>query len=540
MMRILLLQGIIIFLLATLIITHRKKNSTPTIPPLGNLPLEKALETMINAGFLPGGVAEVLRYLSLKRQKDKYPGWLISLHTTVQCASGTFTSTVRGAITSRWKKISLQKVVEDFLNLLPTSQTITGRIRREKLEDIRRAIRQLFASQWEKHGRKAMRGEVDIILDRTQKQVWPKTKKGRRKETMEKWVMAKGREKHLCLATLMATDGNLNLFLKIDPVTPLKNSPFDEVKRDLDYTLKLNIKVRYVLLDRGYGDGDIRIHLAEKTRRGKIGGFVQPAVKTTAVKRRILEAALKGQEILIEPREGKLYYLVVERVGEVKPKDVDKLRQLSREALHWMLVGFRGGGKRLKIEKYGKSPSEAKEKLKKEYLPALNRVIEAYHAWYMTEGLWREGLHRELYRGRWRIENGHRDKGFFWGKTKSSSLKARLYFAAVSFALYNAWQLERRGAEGVRAVEMAAHLSHTFECLSLILLREALNTFVKALLRLFSEASWAAGASPPVSCEDLQALLWEQPLYCYLFKVVVEGGPPPPKLPVERVVVGAT
>ncbi|MGC8912274.1 MAG: hypothetical protein ACP5K8_09400, partial [Nitrososphaeria archaeon] len=65
-------------------------------------------------------------------------------------------------------------------------------------------------------------------------------------------------------------------------------------------------------------------------------------------------------------------------------------------------------------------------------------------------------------------------------------------------------------------------------------------TFVKALLRLFSEASLAAGASPPVSCEDLQALLWEQPLYCYLFRVVVEGVPPPPTLPVERVVVGAT
>ncbi|MBS7270592.1 MAG: hypothetical protein KIH10_17365, partial [Candidatus Freyarchaeota archaeon] len=89
MMRILLLQDIIIFLLITLIILHGRKTPTTTTHPLGNLSLEKALETMINAGFLPGGVAEVLRYLSLKRQKDKYPGWLIALHTTVQCASGT-------------------------------------------------------------------------------------------------------------------------------------------------------------------------------------------------------------------------------------------------------------------------------------------------------------------------------------------------------------------------------------------------------------------------------------------------------------------
>ncbi|MBS7281592.1 MAG: hypothetical protein KIH09_17395, partial [Candidatus Freyarchaeota archaeon] len=349
MMRILLLQGIIIFLLITLIILHGRKTPTTTTHPLGNLSLEKALETMINAGFLPGGVAEVLRYLSLKRQKDKYPGWLIALHTTVQCASGTFTSTLRGAITSRWKKTSLEKIVEDFLNLLPTPQAITSRIRGEDLEDIRRAVRQLFTNQWEKHGRKATKGEVDIILDRTKKQVWPKTKKGRRKETMKKWVMMEGREKHLCLATLMATDGNLNLFLKIEPVTPLKNSPLDEVKRDLDYTLKLNIKVRYVLLDRGYGDKNIRIHLAEKSKKGKIGGFIQPAVKTTTVKRKILEAAFKGQETLIEPWEGKLYYLVVEKVGEVPPRDVEKLRQLPKEVLNWVLAGLRGGGKRLKI-----------------------------------------------------------------------------------------------------------------------------------------------------------------------------------------------
>ncbi|MHA1209194.1 MAG: hypothetical protein ACTSRF_08195 [Candidatus Freyarchaeota archaeon] len=100
MIEILLLQGIIIFLLITLVITHRRKPTTTTTttnhqpqPPttttnhLGGISLSKALETMINAGFLPGGVAEVLRYLSLKRQRDKYPGWLIALHTTVQCAS---------------------------------------------------------------------------------------------------------------------------------------------------------------------------------------------------------------------------------------------------------------------------------------------------------------------------------------------------------------------------------------------------------------------------------------------------------------------
>jgi len=78
---------------------------------------------------------------------------------------------------------------------------------------MRRAVRQLFTNQWEKHGRKAAKSEVDIILDRTKKQVWPKTKKKRRKENMKKRMM-EGRKKHFCLATLMATDGNLNLFLK--------------------------------------------------------------------------------------------------------------------------------------------------------------------------------------------------------------------------------------------------------------------------------------------------------------------------------------
>ena len=73
-----LLQSIIIFLLITLIITHRRDPTTATTNYLGGISLNRALETMINAGFLPGGVAEVLRYLSLKRQRDKYPGWLNS------------------------------------------------------------------------------------------------------------------------------------------------------------------------------------------------------------------------------------------------------------------------------------------------------------------------------------------------------------------------------------------------------------------------------------------------------------------------------
>ncbi|MGQ9720655.1 MAG: hypothetical protein ACUVXA_04950 [Candidatus Jordarchaeum sp.] len=53
MMEILLLQGIIIFLLITLIITHRRKPTTTTTNLLGGISLNKALETMINAGFLP-------------------------------------------------------------------------------------------------------------------------------------------------------------------------------------------------------------------------------------------------------------------------------------------------------------------------------------------------------------------------------------------------------------------------------------------------------------------------------------------------------
>nr|MDO8081279.1 hypothetical protein [Candidatus Freyarchaeota archaeon] len=43
---------------------------------------------------------------------------------------------MKGTITSRWKKTSLENILEDFLNRLLTPQTITGRIRREGLRHV--------------------------------------------------------------------------------------------------------------------------------------------------------------------------------------------------------------------------------------------------------------------------------------------------------------------------------------------------------------------------------------------------------------------
>jgi len=99
-------------------------------------------------------------------------------------------------------------------------------------------------------------------------------------------------------------------------------------------------------------------------------------------------------------------------------------------------------------------------------------------------------------------------------------------------------------------VEVAAQLSHTFECLSLILLKGAINTLIQVLLRLLSEAARATEDSSLIPYEQsLQTLLGEYPLYEYLLQAVVEEKPPPPtrrpekpppitlEIPVERVVV---
>ncbi|MEX2704083.1 MAG: hypothetical protein Q6352_002295 [Candidatus Freyrarchaeum guaymaensis] len=172
------------------------------------------------------------------------------------------------------------------------------------------------------------------------------------------------------------------------------------MKRWIRYAVRLGIRIRYLLLDRGYEDRKIRRYLAAQMRAGRIDGFVQPAVKNTTVKRHIIRCALSGRSTLVVPLDG--YHLVVERVESVSQSDLEKLRALPPDILRWMLGGMRGEGKRLKnLKRYGETADEARERLRR-YQPALRRVVDAHHAWYTTGDLWEKGLHRELYRGRWR------------------------------------------------------------------------------------------------------------------------------------------
>nr|MDO8089082.1 hypothetical protein [Candidatus Sigynarchaeota archaeon] len=286
----LFLSLIIFLLLVILLREHARTAGTPRAPTL-----EGALDALVGSGVLPGGVVEILRYMALRRRRDRYPAWMITLHAVIQCSAGTFTSSLGSVVTRRWEKTDIKSLMESLLDLFPTPQAITGRLRRERLEDVRRATRELLRRQWSRAGN--MKGKLDLIIDRTQKQVWPKTRKGRRRETM-RWVVEKGREKHLCLSTLMVTNGDANLFLGVEPVTPLRNRPLDEVQREVGYAVRLGIRIRYVLLDRGYEDRKIRRYLAAQMRAGRIDGFVQPAVKNTTVKRHIIRCALSGRSTL--------------------------------------------------------------------------------------------------------------------------------------------------------------------------------------------------------------------------------------------------
>ena len=509
----LFLSLIIFLLLVILLLEHARTAGTPRAPTL-----EGALDALVGSGVLPGGVAEILRYMALRRRRDRYPAWIIALHTVIQCSAGTFTSSLRSAVTRRWEKTDMKSLMESLLDLFPTPQAVTWRLRRERPEDIRRATRELFRRQWSRAGN--MKGKLDLIIDRTQKQVWPKTRKGRRRETM-RWAVEKGREKHLCLSTIMVTNGDTNLFLGVEPVTPLRNSPLDEVKRWIRYAVRLGIKIRYLLIDRGFEGRETREYLAAQRRAGRIGGFVQPAVKNTTVKRHIVRCVLSGRSTLVVPLDG--YHLVVERVESVSQSDLEKLRALPPDILRWMLGGMRGEGKRLKnLREYGETADEARERLRR-YQPALRRVVDAHHAWYTTSGPWEEGLHRELYRGRWRIENGFRDSGHFEGKSKSSSLRVRLHLAAVTLALYNAWQLERTRDNRLRAEDAAQRLSHTLEHAALILLRDALATLTQALQNL----TGATGTT--VSAELLRTVSESNPLHAQVLQVVLTREKPPPQ-----------
>nr|MDO8090888.1 hypothetical protein [Candidatus Sigynarchaeota archaeon] len=88
-----LFLSLIIFLfLMILLREHARTAGTPRAPTL-----EGALDALVGSGVLPGGVAEILRYTALRRRRDRYPAWMITLHTVIQCSAGTFTSSLRSA-----------------------------------------------------------------------------------------------------------------------------------------------------------------------------------------------------------------------------------------------------------------------------------------------------------------------------------------------------------------------------------------------------------------------------------------------------------
>ena len=89
-----LLLGLILFLLVLILLReHARTAGTPRAPTL-----EGALDALVGSGVLPGGVVEILRYMALRRRRDRYPAWMITLHAVIQCSAGTFTSSLRSAV----------------------------------------------------------------------------------------------------------------------------------------------------------------------------------------------------------------------------------------------------------------------------------------------------------------------------------------------------------------------------------------------------------------------------------------------------------
>ena len=99
----------------------------------------------------------------------------------------------------------------------------------------------------------------------------------------------------------------------------------------------------------------------------------------------------------------------------------------------------------------------------------------------------------------------------------------RLHLAAVTLALYNAWQLERTRDNRLRAEDAAQRLSHTLEHAALILLRDALATLTQALQNL----TGATGTT--VSAELLRTVSESNPLHAQVLRVVLTREKPPPR-----------
>ncbi|MEX2704921.1 MAG: hypothetical protein Q6352_006645 [Candidatus Freyrarchaeum guaymaensis] len=62
-------------------------------------------------------------------------------------------------MTRRWEKTDMKSLMESLLDLFPTPQAITRRLRRERPEDIRGATRELLRRQWSRAGN--TKGKLD-------------------------------------------------------------------------------------------------------------------------------------------------------------------------------------------------------------------------------------------------------------------------------------------------------------------------------------------------------------------------------------------
>jgi len=67
---------------------------------------------------------------------------------------------LRSVVTRRWVKTDLGSLIESLVDILPTSQKATERVRRKHLEGIRRVTRESLRGQWS-HARKTRNGSLD-------------------------------------------------------------------------------------------------------------------------------------------------------------------------------------------------------------------------------------------------------------------------------------------------------------------------------------------------------------------------------------------
>jgi len=102
----------------------------------------------------------------------------------------------------------------------------------------------------------------------------------------------------------MVTNGDANL-RGVEPGTPLRNSPHRRGEEGGRLRRPAGNQDTLRPPRRGYEDRKIRRYLVAQMRAGRIGGFVQPVVKNTNVKRHISQVRPQsGRSTLVVPLDG--------------------------------------------------------------------------------------------------------------------------------------------------------------------------------------------------------------------------------------------